>query len=95
MSLLNWLKVGLASDQYGTEVHNRIGNVSGSAAAVTIGGTTAAITAPNIAVGGGTTASIGFFGSAVTTKPTGVTLNNVTSIAAALANLGLIGTTAP
>jgi hypothetical protein len=38
---------------------------------------------------------LGFFGSAATVKPTGVTLNNVTSIANALANLGLIATTTP
>lgn len=43
----------------------------------------------------GGASALGFFGSAATVKPTGVTLNNVTAIANALANLGLIGTTTP
>jgi hypothetical protein len=38
---------------------------------------------------------LGFFGTAATVKPTGVTLNNVTSVANALVNLGLIATTTP
>jgi formaldehyde-activating enzyme involved in methanogenesis len=38
---------------------------------------------------------LGFFGSATTVRPTGVTLNNVTAVANALANLGLIATTTP
>lgn len=43
----------------------------------------------------GGASALGFFGSAATVKPAGVTLNNVTAIANALANLGLIGTTTP
>jgi hypothetical protein len=55
-------------------------------------GTRVANVVDNIAGG---PSSLGFFGAAATVRPTGVTLNNVTSIANALANLGLIATTAP
>lgn len=41
------------------------------------------------------TNTLGFFGAAATVKPTGVTLNNITSVANALVNLGLIATTTP
>ena len=63
--------------------------------------TSVTISPPTVTVGASTVSvgvaagRISFYGAAVTTKQTGITLNNVTSIAAALVNLGLIATTTP
>lgn len=81
------LVVGLADEAIGERLHNAVRHVSGSATAMTVSAT-------NLAVGA-STSNIGFYGAAVTTKPSGVTLNSATAIAAALVNLGLIATTTP
>jgi|688.fasta_scaffold01588_13 hypothetical protein len=85
MTLRNTLIVGLASDQFGNQLANSLQHLTGATNALTVGAT-------NITVGA-STSSLGFYGAAVTAKPTGVTLNNVTALATALANLGLIATT--
>ena len=79
--------IGLADQQAGDEVANVVRHTTGTTNALTIGATQL-----RLGVTGG---SVGFFGAAVTARPSGVTLNNVTSIANALANLGLIATTTP
>lgn len=81
------LVIGLADEAIGSRLHNAVRHVSGSDTAMTVSAT-------NLAVGA-STSSIGFFGAAVTARPSGVTLNNATAIANALANLGLIATTTP
>jgi hypothetical protein len=85
MTLRNTLIVGLASDQFGNQLAKSLQHLTGATNALTVGAT-------NITVGA-STSSLGFYGAAVTAKPTGVTLNNVTALATALANLGLIATT--
>jgi hypothetical protein len=87
MSLRNTLIVGLANEQHGGRVADVVQHQTGATNALTVGAT-------NVTVGA-STSNLGFYGAAVTAKPTGVTLNNVTAIANALANLGLIATTAP
>ena len=87
MTLRNTLIVGLASDQFGNQLANSLQHLTGATNALTVGAT-------NVTVGV-TGGSLGFYGAAVTARPTGVTLNNVTSIANALVNLGLIATTTP
>jgi len=73
MSDRNKLIVGLADSSIGTKVANVVANVTASGTATTLGASTGAL---------------GFFASAPTTQQ-GVTLNNVTSVAQALINLGL------
>lgn len=80
MTLHNRLIVGLADETVGKRVADVIQHVTGTSNGVTVGASTGVL---------------GFYGAAVTTKPTGVTLNNATAIANALANLGLIATTTP
>lgn len=87
MTLRNTLIVGLASEQHGGRVADVVQHLTGATNALTVGAT-------NVTVGA-STSSLGFYGAAVTARPSGVTLNNVTSIANALANLGLIATTTP
>ena len=94
MSLKNKLIVGLADEEVGSRVADVIQHTTGSAGALTISPATVTVGASTASVGvsGG---RLGFYGAAVTTRPSGVTLNNVTAIANALANLGLIATTTP
>jgi len=82
-TLRNTLVVGLASDQFGNQVANVLQHQTGATNALTVGAT-------NITLGA-STSSLGFYGAAVTTKPT-VTMGNVTSLTNALINLGLITT---
>jgi hypothetical protein len=95
------LIIGLANDAVGRRVWDAIQHTTGTTLAMTLSPATLVIGAPTASITGSTvsignaTASLGFYGAAVTTKPSGVTLNNVTSIAAALVNLGLIATTTP
>lgn len=85
MGLKAKLIVGLADEEIGSRVADALQHVTGSSNALTVGATTVLV--------GVTGGSLGFFGSAVTARPSGVTLNNVTAVANALANLGLIATT--
>lgn len=87
MSLKAKLVIGLADEEIGNRVANALQHVTGGTNALTVGATNV-----RVGVSGG---SVGFFGSAVTARPSGVTLNNATAIANALANLGLIATTNP
>ena len=87
MTLKNTLVVGLANELHGARVADVVQHQTGATNALTVGAT-------NITVGA-STSNLGFYGAAVTAKPTGVTLNNVTAIANALSNLGLITTVAP
>lgn len=80
MTLRNTLVVGLANEMRGNQVADVMQHLTGTTNGITVGASTGVL---------------GFYGAAVTTKPSGVTLNNVTAIANALANLGLIGTTTP
>ena len=73
MSYRARLIIGLADPPVGAKVANVIANVTASGTATTLGASTGAL---------------GFFASAPTTQQ-GVTLNNVTSVAQALINLGL------
>lgn len=73
MSDRNKIVIGLADLSLGNKVANVVANVTASGTATTLGASTGAI---------------GFFASAPTTQQ-GVTLNNVTSVAQALINLGL------
>jgi hypothetical protein len=81
------LIIGLADEATGGRLHNAVRHVTGSDSALTVSPTSFSV--------GASTSSIGFFGAAVTAKPSGVTLNSATAIANALANLGLIATTTP
>jgi hypothetical protein len=94
MTLRNKLIVGLAAEDAGSRVADVVQHCTGTDAALTISPGTLTVGAATVSVGA-TTGRVGFFGAAVTTRPSGVTLNNVTSIANALANLGLIATTTP
>lgn len=85
MTLKNKLIVGLADEAIGSRVADALQHVTGGTNALTIGATSV-----RVGVSGG---SLGFFGAAVTARPSGVTVGNVTAVANALANLGLIGTT--
>ena len=94
MSLKNKLIVGLADEDAGSRVANVIQHTTGSANALTISPATVTVGASTVSLGV-SDGRLGFYGAAVTTKPSGVTLNSATAIANALANLGLIATTTP
>lgn len=77
-TLRNALIVGLGSEQRGREIADAMQHLTGTTNGITVGASTGVL---------------GFFGAAVTTRPSGVTVGNVTAVANALANLGLIATT--
>jgi hypothetical protein len=87
MSFKQKLIIGLADEEVGARVGNVLQHTTATDAALTVGATSL-----QLGVTGGL---VGFLGAAATARPSGVTLNNVTSIANALANLGLIATTTP
>lgn len=91
-TLRNTLIVGLASDQFGNQLANSLQHMAGTTNALTVGATVVGGAATIGVVVGVTGGSLGFFGAAVTAKPTSVTLGNVTSLQTALVNLGLIAT---
>ena len=85
MSFKQKLIIGLADEELGSRVADALQHVTGGTNALTVGATQV-----QVGVTGG---SVGFFGAAVTARPSGVTVGNVTAVANALANLGLIATT--
>lgn len=87
MSFKQKLIIGLADEEVGARVGNVLQHATATDSALTVGATQI-----RLGVTGG---SVGFFGSAATARPSGVTLNSATAIANALANLGLIATTTP